>query len=165
MSDGVNIDFSALKTPDPVGDYANAFAVGRNLAGQQIQGNALTAYGADPTQPLDPRLMAANPDLATSLQDRQTAAEILAAMGQGLRAVPYPARRPVLDHLTPALAARGIDPAAVAAFDPTDANLDAHVAQARVLTAMLGGQVMPSSRREGGGSVSAPPASLAPPGE
>ncbi|HZL00966.1 MAG TPA: hypothetical protein VFC47_13830 [Caulobacteraceae bacterium] len=162
MSDGVNIDFSALKTPDYVGDYANAFQAGRQLAGQNIQGNALTGYGADPSRETQAAIAAMTP--AQRAQGAKSA-EILAAMGQGLRAVPYPARRPVLDHLTPALAARGIDPAAVAAFDPTDANLDAHVAQARVLTAMLGGQVMPSPRREGGGSVSAPPASPAPPGE
>ena len=50
-------------------------------------------------------------------------AEILSVVGQGLLAYPYGERRAILDHLTPALAARGVAPAMLGAFDPTDANL------------------------------------------
>ena len=72
MADGVNVDFSLLKQPDYLGAYQNAFEVGRRLAGQRVQDNALTAYGQNPTAPLDPRLMAVNPALATQIQGRQT---------------------------------------------------------------------------------------------
>lgn len=64
-------------------------------------------------------------------------AEILGSVGAGLAAMPYPQRRTVLDHMMPVLAARGLPPAAVAAFDPTDANLAAAVAQASALGDLL----------------------------
>jgi len=137
----VSIDFGALKSPDYVGDYVNAFKVGRELAGQTVQGNAaLNAFaGGD----LAGRTRAAIAGLSPAQRARGAqSAEILAALGAGLKGVPYPARRSVLDHLTPALAARGLDPAAIASFDPTDDNLDAQANQALSLRAMLaaGGQ-------------------------
>jgi hypothetical protein len=68
-------------------------------------------------------------------------AEILGAIGQGLAGRPYAERRALLAHLTPQLAARGVPAAAVADFDPTDANLAAvmeQVATARGLLAQTG---------------------------
>ena len=60
-----------------------------------------------------------------------------AAVGLGLKGVPYAERPAVLGHLTPALAARGVPAAAIAGFDPTDDALDAAVASARSLHGML----------------------------
>jgi hypothetical protein len=81
MADGVNIDWSLAQPKQNYAEtYANAFALGRQVAGQQIQGNALTAYAANPTAPVDPRLMAANPELGLQLQGRQQDAQ-----DQGLR--------------------------------------------------------------------------------
>ena len=37
MTDGVNVDWGLLKQPDYVGDYANAFQVGRQEVQQQLQ--------------------------------------------------------------------------------------------------------------------------------
>ena len=72
---GEGVDFGLLGAPrDYVGDYTNAFQVGRKLAAQQIEGNALQAYGANPNAPLNPQLMAANPELAVQIQNRQQAA-------------------------------------------------------------------------------------------
>jgi hypothetical protein len=64
-------------------------------------------------------------------------AEILSAIGQGLAGRPYGERRAVLAHMAPQLAARGVPPAAIAAFDPSDANLAAALAEAGALRAML----------------------------
>jgi hypothetical protein len=64
-------------------------------------------------------------------------AEILGAIGQGLAGRPYGERRALLAHLTPQLAAGGLPPAAVAGFDPTDANLAGVVAQAAQLRGLL----------------------------
>jgi hypothetical protein len=64
-------------------------------------------------------------------------AEILSAIGQGLAGRPYGERRAVLAHMAPQLAARGMPPAAVAAFDPSDSNLAAAVAEAGALRGML----------------------------
>jgi hypothetical protein len=63
---------------------------------------------------------------ALSLPQKAAAArqaEILNVVGRGLAAHPYVQRRSILDHLAPALAARGVAPEILRAFDPTDANL------------------------------------------
>ena len=59
MPDGVNIDWSLAGQPvNAFGSYQTGFDLGRKAAGSQIQGNAMTAYAADPTAPVDPRLAA-----------------------------------------------------------------------------------------------------------
>ena len=79
--DGVNIDWGLAGQPvDAVGKFQNAFEVGRALAGKQIAGNAMTSYMADPTAPIDPRLGAANPELAVQLQNRQGDAKVQAEL-------------------------------------------------------------------------------------
>jgi hypothetical protein len=104
--------------------------------------NALRAGRAEapaPAAPPDPealrRQIAALTPPQRAAAGRQ--AEILGALGQGLAGRPYAERRALLAHLTPALAARGVDPAAITGFDPTDANLAAAVTQAAGLKAML----------------------------
>jgi hypothetical protein len=64
-------------------------------------------------------------------------AEILSVIGQGLAGRPYGERRAVLAHMAPQLAARGVPPAAIAAFDPSDTNLAAALAEAGALRALL----------------------------
>lgn len=60
--------------PDTGATFVNAFKVGRDLAGTKIQDNAMTAYGQNPDQPVDPRLAAVNPALFSQVQARQQAA-------------------------------------------------------------------------------------------
>jgi hypothetical protein len=67
-------------------------------------------------------------------------AEILGAIGQGLAGRPYGERRALLAHMAPQLAARGVPPGAIAAFDPSDANLAAAMAEAGALSRMLAAQ-------------------------
>ena len=142
MPDGVNINWSLLKTPDYAGDYANAFAVGRQMA--QARGepgavpasvNAFTAPSAAPAAPTLPEDMAAHiasldgPGRARAAEQ----ADLLTSLGTGLRAYPYAQRPRILAHLAPALIARGAPPEALAAFDPTDEALDGVIDQARVI--------------------------------
>ncbi len=111
MTDGVNIDWSALGTPkDYVGDYNNAFQVGRAVAGQRIQANALQAYGANPTAPLARSvddLDRLTPAERSSAADR---ADIFSHVAVGLKGREYAERPSLLLHLTPALAAHGVPP-------------------------------------------------------
>ena len=143
---GEGVDFSLLGPPkDYVGDYTNAFQVGRKLAAQQIEGNALQAYGVNPTAPpivLASSVRAPTPDpIAAMTPAQRTAAaeraDILANMAVGLKSRPYDERAAVLAHLTPVLAAQGFSPEVVRAFDASDENLDAVAASARA----LGGQL------------------------
>lgn len=111
MADGVNIDWSlARPQQDYATTYANAFRLGRQVAGQQ------TAAG--------------------QAQAAQRA-ELLANLGTGLRAYPYAQRGSILAHMAPALIARGVPAAAIAAFDPSDQALDAAVGAARQMQARL----------------------------
>ena len=64
-------------------------------------------------------------------------AELVAVVGRRLASRPYPERRAILAHMAPHLAARGIPPASVTSFDPTDANLATAVGHAVVLGGML----------------------------
>jgi hypothetical protein len=66
-------------------------------------------------------------------------ADLLASLGTGLRGYPYGQRPGILAHLAPALIARGAPPAALAAFDPTDAALDGIIDQARMIGQGLAG--------------------------
>ncbi|MEO8927301.1 MAG: hypothetical protein ABI306_09070 [Caulobacteraceae bacterium] len=137
MTDGINVDFGLLgKPPDFVGNYVNAFKVGQDLGKQtaiknEDAGNAMTGEaGPSPAARI----------AAMSAQERARtgqAADLLAGLGQGLKGVPYTERQAVLAHLAPALTARGVPPAAIEGFDPTDDNLDAAVAEARSLQAMV----------------------------
>ncbi len=130
MTDGVNIDWSLMGPQrDYVGDYTNAFQVGRALAGQGIQGKAFTGYEADPAATVD-GLAQLTPAQRAIASDR---ADILANMALGLKARPYGERAAILAHIAPDLAAHGIAPDMVSAFDATDENLDGVAASARSL--------------------------------
>ena len=75
MVDGVNIDWGLAGQPvNAFGSYQTGFDLGRKAAGDRIQGNAMTAYMADPTAPVDPRLGAANPELAMKVYAAQQGA-------------------------------------------------------------------------------------------
>jgi hypothetical protein len=144
MSDGVNVDWKMLKTPDYAGRYENAFEAGRRLASQTRAPNAL-----DPSTPNAPA-----PPPALSGPARKAAAEraeLLGAIGAGLQGAPYAARPSILAHMAPALAARGVAPQTIARFDPTDDNLSAAVTQARAWQGALAepAEETPVSQPEG----------------
>ena len=138
---GEGVDFGLLGAPrDYVGDYTNAFAVGRKLAGQQIAGNAMRA--AAPRRVLASSVRAPTPDPVAAMTEAQRAAaadraDILANMAVGLKSRPYDERAAVLAHLAPALAGQGFAPEVVRAFDASDENLEAVAASARALSGQL----------------------------
>ena len=141
MTEGVNIDWGLLGQPkDYVGDYTNAFQVGRQLAGQKIQQNAFSQVS--PRNGLASSVSAPTADPIATLTPAQRAAaadraDILANFAVGLKSRPHDERAAVLAHLTPALAAQGFSPDVVRAFDASDENLDAVAASARA----VGGQL------------------------
>jgi hypothetical protein len=147
MSDGVNIDWGLIKQPDYVGDYANAFQVGRTMAQAQAPAappsvNAFTT-GAPwaPAAPTAPPAPTSPEDMSAHIASLDAAgraraaeqADLLASLGTGLRAYPYAQRPSILAHLAPALIARGAPPEALAGFDPTNEALDGVIGQARII--------------------------------
>lgn len=131
MSDGVNVDFGLLKTPDYLGDYANAFAVGRQIAQGGMKMNAFSVKGeTDPGR----GIAALAPEARAAAARR---AEILATIGRGLASRPYAERRAIIAHLTPQLVGQGLPAAELAQFDPSDENLAAAVGQASALREAL----------------------------
>jgi hypothetical protein len=125
----------SITAPASAATYANAFRIGHALgAGATPRGaNAMT--GTDgPGEGLSGRIAALDPAQRAVAGRR---AEILGAVGQGLAGLAPGQRRAALDHITPALVATGVPADAIAAFDPTDENLAAVVAEARSLTKML----------------------------
>jgi hypothetical protein len=127
MSDGVNIDWSLAKpSQDFVGDYANAFQVGRTLA----------AASPPDGRPNLAKTIAGLPPEGRAQAARR--AEIIGAIGQGLCDYPYGQRRSVLAHLSDDLATQGLPPEAIAGFDPTDDNLAQLVGHTVILRGMLG---------------------------
>jgi hypothetical protein len=127
MSDNALNNAVGPRPAAPLTAYVNAFRAGR----------AETAPAPD-GQP-DPDALRRQIAALTPPQRAAAArqAEILGALGQGLAGRPYAERRALLAHMTPALAARGVDPAAIAGFDPTDVNLSAAMTQAAGLKGML----------------------------
>jgi hypothetical protein len=91
------------------------------------QVNAMT--GADPG-PVGEQLARLGPE-RRAFAARQM--EMLGAISQGLAGRPYAERRAILAHLAPQLAAQGVPPAILAAFDPTDANLAAAAGEAEAV--------------------------------
>jgi hypothetical protein len=72
MADGVNIDWPlAQPKTDFAGSYANAFQMGRQIAGQNSTGNAMASYMANLTGPIGSQLGVATPELEVQLQSRQ----------------------------------------------------------------------------------------------
>lgn len=110
-------------SPDFLQGYVNALRTGQAIGRQ-----GAAPAPATPLPGLDPAARA----------QAARRAQILAAVATGLGQFPYSQRRAILGHLTPALATQGLDPKAVAAFDPTDANLEAHTRTATSLAAALG---------------------------
>lgn len=140
MTDGVNVDWSLLKPTNPVGDYVNAFAVGRALGRSQAAQNAFSPAPAPQPPPPVPEAPPAAPDAPP--WEPAARADLIAGIAQGLQGAPYGERRAMLTHLTPALAAHGLPAAAIRDFDPTDANLQAVASQVRSLAA--GGAAEPA---------------------
>ena len=145
MTDGVNVDWGLLRQPDYVGDYANAFQVGRQMAGPPpVVPPSVNAFatgtptGQTGPQPDDVASRIANLDPAARGWASQQA-ELIGSLGAGLSAFPYVQRPGILAHLAPALIARGLPPEALASFDPTDAALDDAMSAARSLGARLNG--------------------------
>lgn len=130
MTDG--IDFGALKTPDYLGDYANAFAVGRAI-GQVREMNAFNPTSGERMDPIA-RIAALAPEGRAAAMRR---AELLTALGSGLASRPYAERRAIIAHMAPQLTALGLPAGALAGFDPNDANLSAALGQARALQQVL----------------------------
>jgi hypothetical protein len=152
MSDGMNVDFGLLrKPPDFVGDYVNAFQVGRSLAQtQQPRAPADAPASAAVTVMAAPRPSsdAAAAVAAMGAPQRQAAAaraEALGALLTGLRgASADPAERlAIARHVAMRSPAMGIEPRAITADDVTDAGLDAHLAAIRSLYDALRGGAQP----------------------
>ena len=160
MTDNSTIDLRALEAAAPIGRYANAFRAGQGLAAvRPPAANAFAPPAMARGSPATSILPAAVANAATgspgSEQDpaaidaalaamsgpRRLAAarqaDKLAAVGMGLRSLAYGERRAVLTHMGPALARNGLDPAAIASFDPTNEALDAQVATAMGLKSAL----------------------------
>ena len=110
---GVRMSENALKIA-PVSVTAPFFV---SRLGPQV--NAMTGAAADPG-PLGEQLARLGPE-QRAFAARQM--EMLGAISQGLAGRAYPERRAILRHMAPQLAAQGVPPAILAAFDPTDANL------------------------------------------
>ena len=150
MSDGVNIDWNLGKPADPVGDFANAFAIGRRMAGQQIAGNAMQSGGGQTAGgQMQPSLVtgnamasplpaatpgqAADPVAALTPGQRQAASqrvELIGALASALASRPYEERGAILAHMAPALGATGLPAEAISRFDPTDEALQEARAEA-----------------------------------
>ena len=139
MTNGVNIDWSLVKPADPVGDYANAFNIGRSMAGPPATGNAMGGGRpmggnamAAPTRP-PPMQTPGDPAVALSPAQRQAASqrvEAIGALASALASRPYEERGAIIAHMAPALTASGLPAAAIGSFDPTDAALEAARAEA-----------------------------------
>jgi hypothetical protein len=128
MTDAV--DFGALKTPDYLGDYTNAFRVGQGMAG----GTKMNAFNVNGETDPGRGIAALAPEARAAAARR---AEILAAVGRGLASRPYAERRAIIAHLTPQLVGQGVPAAELVEFDPSDENLAAAVGQASALQAAL----------------------------
>jgi hypothetical protein len=150
MADGVNIDWGLLKQPDYAGDYANAFAQGRQLAAQSISDQGLLKKpSAPPPAPsggglaITPMpavragsggMMDLQPQIANqSDQERQGAAqraEAITAMLQGLRAsTADPQQRlRMAQHVAATAPSLGIPPGKITINDVTDQGIAGHLA-------------------------------------
>jgi hypothetical protein len=155
MTDGVNVDWSLLKTPDYAGDYANAFDLGRQMA---------TSRGAPAKPPAAPMVAPAGPvDLRTHFahldeSGRQAAAataEALTGVLHGLQlATPDPRERlRMARHLAAATPSLGIAPAAISLGDVTDQGIAGHLAA----TLAAQGQIAPPGAPRYLGALDAPP--------
>ena len=99
------------------------------VSGPGPQVNAMTGAAADPG-PLEQQLARLGPVQRAVAARRM---EMLGAISQGLAGRAYPERRAILSHMAPQLAAQGVPPAILAAFDPTDANLATAAAEAEAV--------------------------------
>jgi hypothetical protein len=124
-------EFAAASPSDHLADYVNAFRTGQALA-------TPVAGATDPfgqfTNAITGRLALANQAQANQAARR---ADLLGAIGVGLKSVPYSQRPAVLAHLAPALDAEGIPSETVTSFDPTDEALSMAIDQARAAKVLL----------------------------
>ena len=145
MTDGVAIDWSLLRQPDPLNRFVNAFEAGRRLVVSPSEAPTGNAFALTPPAPAPARSTApptpdpARLDALTGEARTRAAqqADLLASLGAGLKAYDYGERRAILAHMAPVLVARGLAPQAVAGFDPTDANLDEATDVARQMLTRL----------------------------
>ncbi|HWE98688.1 MAG TPA: hypothetical protein VG248_02725 [Caulobacteraceae bacterium] len=121
MNPGVDIDRRVARPADPLGDYANAFGLGRRIAAlpPAAGGTNAMARGTADAGPADPIGALAPAQRATAARR----AELRGAMAAGVIQRPYEERRAIIAHLAPALQAQGMTAAAIGSFDPTDEAL------------------------------------------
>jgi hypothetical protein len=141
MTDGVNVDFGLLKSPDYLGDYVNAFKVGRDLQGQGQQPEGFQV-GGTPARPTEGAFDPASSVAAMSAAQREQAsgrAEVVATLLAGLKATSTdPVQRLAMArHVAMRNPALGIAPASVTVADVSDAGLDAHLARISALRDLL----------------------------
>jgi hypothetical protein len=138
LSDGINIDFSPIeRNTDYVGDYANAFRIGRAMARQGPTAGAPNAFAGpapDPEGEALARLGALRGPARAAAAGR---ADLFASLAGALAGRPYAERRAILDHMAPDLAAQGVPAEALRAFDPSDEALAGLGATARALAERL----------------------------
>lgn len=153
MTDGVNVDFGLLKSPDYLADYVNAFKVGRDLKGQgpQPEGSQVSAPTQLPGGAFDPASTVA----AMSAPQRKQAsgrAEVLSTLLAGLKATSTnPVQRLAMArHVAMRNPALGIAPRAVTVADVSDAGLDAHLARIDTLRDLLQRSGSPNLHSEAG---------------
>ena len=134
MTDGINIDYGALKQPDYVGNYVNAFRVGQDLGKQAAVQNA--GRGSFKDHPDSAKALAdvqaqigamSEPERLQSQQRNEAIMHVLI----GLKSVPQAQRLMVAQHL--ARSSGLLDPAGIAPVDVTDAGIEGHIHQAVAL--------------------------------
>lgn len=135
---------NALRTEDPEAAFQledRTREKGERDTRKQVFSQAATDLPAATqaaTESGDPDLMAA----VSKLSSEQKAAkaqqtEEVSSVAFALRQAPYEERKAAMQQLAPYLMERGFSQEALASFDPTDANLDAVVAQGATLKEML----------------------------
>ena len=135
MADGIDINFGALKQTDPVGNYVNAFQVGRTLGQQAATQVGDNAFGSPPTQAqtLTDRISALPGQLRlATLQHVSLLNTIAQAIAQR---TPDPVQRASMaQHFAQTQPGLGIDPASLTPDKFTDDQLaatDAAVTEAQ----------------------------------
>ena len=148
MTDGVNIDFGALKQPDYLGNYVNAFRVGQDLGKQSAIQNANKQFATNPQAGINAMTgQNAAPGSVMDLQARIDAMpeparmqaaqrnEALTHVLIGLQGLPLEQRLGAARHL--AQTSGLIDPGGITSQDVSDGGIDQHLAAAQNIAGVL----------------------------
>jgi hypothetical protein len=157
MADGVTIDWSQLRQPDPLGDYQNAFAAGRAVAASRINTGGNPGFSGQPAaaEAAEPQPASIQDHIASMSGDQRLAAgraqEQFAAILNGLKLqTTDPAERLAMArHLAGLHPEFGIDPNTITTDDVSDQGLARHVATALGLK----GQLEDANARQQAGGV------------